>query len=99
MGKLLRAMESTNEASDAHPPEPQGAAGRPRRAAEAGGGPAAGSGGARLSLVRAGLLAIALGDTRAHVSLTPLSLWPRRGSCDVPHEALCPPRLGGASHQ
>lgn len=36
-----------------------------------------------------GLLAIALSDTRAHVSLTPLSLWPRRGSCDVPHLKPC----------
>lgn len=70
MGKLLCAMESTNEASDAHPPEPQGAAGCPGGAAEEGGGPAAGGGHARLVLIGAGLLAFALSHACAHLGLT-----------------------------
>lgn len=48
MGKLLCAMESTNETSDADPSESQGAAGRQGGAAEESGGPAAGGGHARL---------------------------------------------------
>lgn len=70
MGKLLCAMESTNEASDANPPESQGAAGRPGGAAEEGGGPAAGGGHARLVLVRAGLIAVPLSHSCPHLGLT-----------------------------
>lgn len=50
-GRLGRpGAEATCLPADAHPPEPQGAAGHPRGAAEEGGGPAAGGGHARLVL-------------------------------------------------
>lgn len=70
MGKLLCAMESTDEASDADPSESQGAADHQGGAAKESGGPAAGGGHTRLVPIRAGLFSFPLDHACPHLSLT-----------------------------